>query len=189
MTRFEARPNSPGLAVLLTALMFLSGCTGAVEDVEEIIENVVDDFDQMSRTSGSPNLKIFQDCLTLEENLKLSIEEEAKTSLMQAVDEIYYYGGWMEDDMLMDGDVAEASGDSGGSSSTPTLRQEGVDFSGTNNQEQGVDEADFVKTDGYHIFFLDSGLLHILDIPEFGNLSPTFKIILIYLKYSFLSLK
>ena len=42
MTRFEARPNSPGIAVLLTALMFLSGCTGAVEDVEEIIENVVD---------------------------------------------------------------------------------------------------------------------------------------------------
>ena len=171
MTRVEARVNSPGIAILLTALMFLSGCTGAVEDVEEIIENVVDDFDQMSRTLGSPNLEIFQDCLTLEENLKLSIEEEAKTSLMQAVDEIYYYGGWMEDDVLMDGDVAEASGDSGGSSSTPTLRQEGVDFSGTNNQEQGVDEADFVKTDGYHIFFLDSGLLHILDIPEFGNLS------------------
>jgi len=171
MARFEANTNSPGIAVLLIALMFLSGCTGAIEDVEEIIENVADDLDQMSRTLGSPNLKIFQDCLTLEESLKLSIEEEAKTSLIQAVDEIYYYGGWMEDDMLMDGDVAEMADESGGSSSTPTLRQEGVDFSGTNNQEQGVDEADFVKTDGYHIFFLDSGLLHILDIPEFGNLS------------------
>ena len=171
MTRFEVKTNSPGIAILLIALMFLSGCTGAIDDVEEIIENVADDIDQMSRTLGSPNLKVFQDCLTLEENLKLSIEEEAKTSLIQAVDEIYYYGGWMEDDILMDGDVAEASDNSGGSSSTPTLRQEGVDFSGTNNQEQGVDEADFVKTDGYHIFFLDSGLLHILDIPEFGNLS------------------
>ena len=36
---------------------------------------------------------------------------------------------------------------------TPT-RVEGEDFSGTNNQEAGVDEADFVKTDGYHIYYL-----------------------------------
>ena len=47
---------------------------------------------------------------------------------------------------------------------------EGVDYSGTNNQENGVDEADFVKTNGYNIFFVDDGVLHIMDIPKFGEI-------------------
>ena len=50
-------------------------------------------------------------------------------------------------------------------------RQEGVDYSGTNNQEQGVDEADFVKTDGYHIYTLNGNRLHIMGVPEFGELT------------------
>ncbi len=51
-------------------------------------------------------------------------------------------------------------------------RQEGVDFSGTNNQESGVDEADLVKTDGYHIYALNGRQLHIFGVPEFGLLQP-----------------
>ena len=60
----------------------------------------------------------------------------------------------------------DASGDSGG-------REEGVDYSGTNNQEGGVDEADLVKTDGYHIYALNGNQLHIFGVPEFGMLQPT----------------
>ena len=94
-------------------------------------------------------LEIFSDCDELEYALKQSIEEEARTSLLQAVDEVFYWGGgmWLEDG-------AEMAMDDAGSpvSSTPlppvSARQEGVDYSGTNNQEQGVDEADFVKTNG-----------------------------------------
>ncbi|MCY4664309.1 MAG: beta-propeller domain-containing protein, partial [Acidimicrobiaceae bacterium] len=40
---------------------------------------------------------------------------------------------------------------------------EGVDFSGTNVQEVGVDEADIVKTDGRRIFTLSSGRLVVVD--------------------------
>ncbi len=40
---------------------------------------------------------------------------------------------------------------------------EGVDFSGTNVQEEGVDEADIVKTDGRRIFTLSSGRLVVAD--------------------------
>ena len=40
---------------------------------------------------------------------------------------------------------------------------EGVDFSGTNVQEAGVDEADIVKTDGNRIFTLSSGRLVVVD--------------------------
>ena len=46
----------------------------------------------------------------------------------------------------------------------------GTDFSGTNNQEQGVDEADFLKTDGRWIYILNNGKLVILGVPEFGQL-------------------
>ena len=51
-------------------------------------------------------------------------------------------------------------------------RTEGVDYSGTNNQVQGVDEADLVKTDGYHLYALNGNRLHIFGTPNFGDLVP-----------------
>ncbi|MDG1541486.1 MAG: beta-propeller domain-containing protein, partial [Candidatus Thalassarchaeaceae archaeon] len=39
------------------------------------------------------------------------------------------------------------------------------------NQEEGVDEADFLKTDGYHIYMINNGQLVILGVPEFGNVT------------------
>ena len=72
----------------------------------------------------------------------------------------------MEDDMAM----AE-SADGGGNQAPTARRTEGTDYSGTNNQEQGVDEADFVKTDGYYIYFLNGKNLEIFGVPEFGELT------------------
>jgi uncharacterized secreted protein with C-terminal beta-propeller domain len=77
---------------------------------------------------------------------------------------------WMEDDMEMAMDSSSDGASTGGSAPT-TKRQEGTDFSGTNNQEQGVDEADFVKTDGYFIYFLNGKNLEIFGVPEFGELT------------------
>ena len=51
-------------------------------------------------------------------------------------------------------------------------RVEGKDFSGTNNQETGVDEGDFVKTDGFHMYAINGNRLHIFGIPAFGDLVP-----------------
>jgi len=157
------------LATFLVSLMSLSGCTGIVDDSDEGDDLVLkpDMGDSINRVIGTPNLQSYSDCDDLEAALKSSIEEEARTSLLQAVEETYYWGGgWMEDDMEMVADSSESTT----SSSTPQTRTEGVDFSGTNNQEQGVDEADFVKTDGYHIYFVDNGVLHIMDIAEPGEL-------------------
>lgn len=156
--------------------MTLSGCTGLVEDIAEPISNEKPQLeltDAISRTIGSPQLQSYQNCDDLEFALKTSIEEEMRTNLIQAVEEIYYYGGGWGDDSV---EIAEMDGDSASGApnqkSTPP-REEGKDFSGTNNQEDGVDEADFVKTDGYHIYYLDNTIssLHILDVPEFGQLS------------------
>src|SRR5262249_28086548 len=41
---------------------------------------------------------------------------------------------------------------------------EGVDFSGTNVQEQGVDEPDLVKTDGKTLFTIANGNLEAVDV-------------------------
>ena len=91
----------------------------------------------------------------------------------------------MVEDAVMEMDGASSTADSapnsGGSPKNSPGGEQGVDFSGTNNQEQGVDEADFVKTDGSFVYMLNkgysdygiypSGKLHILDIPEVGNIS------------------
>ena len=166
MTR---RNTKPFLAISLVLLLGMSGCTGLF-DSDEPYEMVPTDLgDVAKRSIGSPNLEIFSDCDELEIALKQSIEEEARTSLLQAVDEVYYWGGGM----WLEGDAEMAMDDAGSATSStppPTTRQEGVDYSGTNNQEQGVDEADFVKTNGYNIFFVDNGVLHIMDVPEFGEI-------------------
>ena len=148
--------------------MVTSGCLGLADSEKESYEMAeIDLGDITKRSIGSPNLEVYSNCEELETALKSSIEEEARTSLLQAVDEVYYWGGgmWLEDGAEM----AEDSSTSAPTTS-PKTRQEGVDFSGTNNQEQGVDEADFVKTNGYNIFFVNDGLLHIMDVPEFGEI-------------------
>ena len=55
-------------------------------------------------------------------------------------------------------DVALDAGDSsGGGDSAPS------EYSTTNVQEKGVDEADLVKTDGEHVYVLTNGVLSIID--------------------------
>ena len=139
-------------SVGLVLLMLTAGCIGNVRD--ELITELPDDWKtQTSRTISQPHLVQFDSCLDMEYDLKASIAEEYRTQLLQAVEEQYYYGWGMFDD----GMVAEAAmdGDSASTGSAqPQTRTQGEDFSGTNNQEQGVDEADFIKTDGYFIYAL-----------------------------------
>jgi len=88
-----------------------------------------------------------------------------------------WYGGWWP----VDGPIAleaelsvdDASGDFDSSGAASTESQgddgtaslaEGVDFSGTNVQESGVDEADIVKTDGERLYIVANGELVIVDV-------------------------
>lgn len=183
-------------AVLVLLLMLVAGCVGAIEDVvsekeEVIIDEVLEPFTRMmdwmevgERQRSSPALMPYDSCEALEEDLRENLKEKMRISMLQ---QVYYYGGWgwgggmMVDDgmMEMDGAVsADSAADTGGApsagagqSNAGDQRSEGEDFSGTNNQEEGVDESDFVKTDGYHIYMIDGGLLVILGVPEFGQLT------------------
>ena len=160
------------LALSLVSLFLFSGCLGIVDSQTEVevpsVELPEDWSNTVQRTVSNPYLNQFSDCDELERALKISLEEEARTQILQAIEEEYYYGGviWAEDDVaMMDG------AESAPSTNQPTTRRtEGADYSGTNNQEQGVDEADFVKTDGYNIYFINGRNLVIFSVPEFGEL-------------------
>ena len=154
----------------------------------EYLENILSD-----RSKGSPTLSTYDSCGYLEIDLKEHLKEEMRVNLGTGS---YYYGGWgMVDDMVMVEEAEIAMDSDGGMDSAPSTGapspgseqktssggEEGVDFSGTNNQEQGIDEADFVKTDGSYIYLVNqgysdwgvypSGKVHILEIPEVGDVS------------------
>ena len=55
--------------------------------------------------------------------------------------------------------------DNGAESPTaPEPQGEGIDYSGTNVQEEGVDEPDMVKTDGSRLYVMTASRLHIFDL-------------------------
>ena len=147
------------------------------------LENILSD-----RSRSSPTLSSYDTCGFLEMDLKEHLKEEMRVTLGTGY---YGGGGWFIDDAIMVEDAviemdgasptADSVPNSGGSPKNYPGGEQGIDFSGTNNQEQGVDEADFVKTDGSFVYMLNkgysdygiypSGKLHILEIPEAGNIS------------------
>lgn len=183
--KIERPPAKVGLlGLLLVANMLFAGCTSFVDDAGDEAKDKPDELKDndtiISRSLGTPELIGFDDCDDLGLSIKDTIAQEYEAQLLQAVEEVYNsWGGGFVDDMVMDmdGSVAEsATADSGssnqqGQGSSPPARKEGEDYSGTNNQEEGVDEADFVKTDGYHIYYLNSKTLHILNTSIMGNVT------------------
>ena len=170
--------RTPLVAIGLCLTMLLAGCLNVTDNVEVPDVVLPDDWSTITaRTVASPQLFAYDDCDELEQSLKQSIEEQYRIELMQAVAEQYYYSDvmWAEGaEMAMDdGAVADTSSAAQPRTTAPN-RVEGEDFSGTNNQEAGVDEADFVKTDGYHIYYLQGRHLHIFGVPEFGALEATY---------------
>jgi len=128
------------------------------------------------RSRSSPILSNYDSCGFLEMDLKDHLKEEMRVNLGTG-----YASPFGNLEMwTMDEDVGILESTASPEKSSSDT-QEGNDYSGTNNQEQGVDEADFVKTDGSYIYLVNqdynywdvypSGNLHIFDIPEAGNIS------------------
>jgi uncharacterized secreted protein with C-terminal beta-propeller domain/putative cell wall-binding protein len=61
-------------------------------------------------------------------------------------------------------DTAAEGGDYARAVPAPAASQPGQDFSGTNNQEAGVDEADFVKTNGDIALIVANNRLQVVDV-------------------------
>ena len=105
--------------------------------------------------SETTELRRYDSCSALQTDLQESLIREA----------------WARIEMSGSRSNGDAE-DSAGTAPPSNERQEGVDYSGTNNQEAGVDEADLVKTDGFHIYALNGNRLHIFGVPQFGQLTP-----------------
>ena len=170
-------------AVFMTLLMFLSsGCIGLIEDVSDIAEEIDNTINALGgdypklelpeRIRTNPNLQNYDQCNELLEDLKTAAYDEMIVSLDQ---ESYWH--WStnilrtfnngDDIFMLEDGFPEIASDA--VSKTPINDREG-EFSGTNNQESDVDEADFIKTNGFNIFMLNGNLLLIMGIPEFGEL-------------------
>ena len=158
------------LALGVLSMMVMSGCLEAVDE-EFVLSKLPEDWTvKTERIIATPQLVEYDSCDLMERDLKASIAEEYRTQLLQAIEETYNYRSW-GDDMVAEAVMDDSDG--GNSAETSTKRVEGEDFSGTNNQEQGVDEADFIKTDGYYIYVLQGSALSILTVPEFGEIEFT----------------
>ncbi len=109
----------------------------------------------------TPALVTFTACSELETRLKDNFRKEMRASLLSYNDlKLYtpvYDGG---SPAPTDGADSAFNGTEG--------TQEGVDYSGTNNQEPGVEEADFVKTDGTSLFIVNNNKFIVLHIPQAG---------------------
>ncbi|MEE3192231.1 MAG: beta-propeller domain-containing protein, partial [Candidatus Thermoplasmatota archaeon] len=171
---------------------------GLTTTQSDFLQDLVEDSGR-----SSPQLMAYDSCSTLEEDLKTHLKDEMRATI--ASNQGGYYrggggGGWLEGDVMVALDGAEmAMDDGGGAPVSGSADQSGGspespasngatggerEFSGTNNQEGGVDEADFVKTDGDYLYVLfgdsyydyspyyghlDGGRLHILAVPEVGQ--------------------
>jgi hypothetical protein len=140
-----------------TVVVAVSACSDAPSPIDTTVD----------RTRRSAALRSYDSCDALAADLRDNTAERVRTQLLQQREMLRDSdGGWFRGGLDVDG-APEAAADADASSG----RQEGVDFSGTNNQEQGVDEADLVKTDGYFIYTVNGDRLEILGVPEFGALT------------------
>lgn len=140
---------------LVGVTMLLGACKDSTEH---------QDFKLTTVARGSAALQSFDSCAELEERLKENLRQEMKSRILAARNEFRYVN---QRDVYENSKVAN---DDKAESASP---KEGVDYSGTNNQEAGVDEADFVKTDGSYIYLLNKGVLRIVAVPEFGQLQKS----------------
>ena len=161
------RPTHPlmkSLTFLLLMTLFAAACSSDtsssssdLNDGDDVIDLDDSNSQLVSALSGFNNCDVLLDYL----------HAEGVNRVGPYGFDMHNWGGvpWMAvDDMTRDGIAEPAMADSA-TESGPAL-VEGVDFSGTNVQEAGVDEADIVKTDGEHIYLIASNQLIVVDAND-----------------------
>lgn len=68
--------------------------------------------------------------------------------------------------IIDDADTATSNSEGTAESSDPTT----TDYSATNTQVEGVDEADIIKNDGEYIYYVSCGILFVLDVRDPENI-------------------
>lgn len=137
----------------MTAIRLFSGFTVAASSLAFIACGGSDTFDQPAVVQTEVALTAFDTCTQLENYLEDSALREVNVHLDNLKSFRNFYGwGAGPDVVLAENDAAPAAGAE--RNSAPT------DYTETNVQVEGVDEADFVKTNGTHIFALSGQKLY-----------------------------
>lgn len=122
----------------VVSLALLAACGGKTPQAPEITDDVT-----LRRLAG---------CDDLRATLTTAVIEAA-------VGGGYYRGG----DVLLPGMAENTAADGSASAPSNTGAEAPSSYTGTNNQEAGVDELDAVKTNGTHIFVAQNRAFHVLD--------------------------
>ncbi|MGM5481552.1 MAG: beta-propeller domain-containing protein, partial [Nanobdellota archaeon] len=137
---------SLGLIVLITGMFLLTSCSQMQPSIP----------DTGSKATVKTGLTA-EDIKEQPESKTFSSQKEYEEFLSGLDTNSNYYGGYASRDMVMSATPEKIAFDtaaSGGSS--------GYDYSETNVQVKGVDEADIIKTDGDHIYTIDQSSVHII---------------------------
>ena len=180
------------IAIFSLVLLLLPGCLSTM--VDDVNDAVPDDIWEMpgedqwprlnlgERMRTSPTLETYSGCDTLLEDLKDALWEQTLVEIDQNAywqwsPNAWWGGGWMEDDVMVDASMDGDAGSADGASppSMPSSGEENRDgtYSETNNQESGVDEADFLKFDGNHFYMINNDHLVIIAVPQHGEVVLT----------------
>ena len=146
--------------------LLAAACTGTSDPVGSP-EDPVSSFDDPAGEDDLPLVVLGEEDIVLTAALVRfddcgALLEHLRSEYAERVGPWGFGGGWFghaEDDLMAD-DMADSDDSVTGAAAAAV---EGVDFSGTNVQERGVDEADFAKTDGRRIFTLSGGELVVVD--------------------------
>lgn len=118
-------------------------------------KNKVTPIEVVAENNGLPKIESFENLYNImnEKNSKYT----------------YMNGGLILEDAQMSFTNSGATDTTGVSSNETTQKQE-ADYSNTNIQVEGVDEADIVKTDGKYIYYVTSNKIIIVDAEDEKNL-------------------
>lgn len=137
--------------ILILAVLGIFGCGETGFEKKEPLPNL-----------RPATLKPFSSCEEVVERIRTSLRSdlEKQYDSLQKRDWCYSYGA---------ADGAPASGPA----AMPAPSGEAVSFTGTNVQEEGVDEADLMKTDGHYLYALNrpEKTVHIFEIHPAGELT------------------
>jgi len=110
---------------------------------------------------GFARLSFFGDCDALLTYMQVEARDRVTAWGLEG-------GGYFGPGIPVDMAAAEASGDGASRDDAPTAApaQPGVDYSGTNTQEVGVDEGDIVETDGSYVYVAGQDGLRIVSVAD-----------------------
>lgn len=154
MKRFTVAVAVAVLAVIAAA------CSTATEPTGTTVGRVTDTRPPIQATPVSYGLQSFDACDDFLDYVKgYAVDLVGPWGF-----EYGYWGPFFGGDVMMEMGAVDDAVDLASPTATTAAMEQGVDYSGTNVQELGVDEPDIIKTDGHRIVVTSGNVLYLVDV-------------------------